>query len=108
MTSMNILLLCCMAANVLTLKNIIEPQYLIILVFLNENMFYVFLESVLTNTHITRVKVFRINPEFRILRLTLNLINHLKLKLFTFVGILQVLKFVFLKFRILEILNFHP
>ena len=28
--------------------------------------------------------------------------------LFIFVGILQVLKFEFLKFRILEILNFHP
>ena len=72
------------------------------------------------------MKVFRINPEFRILRLTfnksyirqisidslisyqdLNTINHLNLKLFIFVGILQVLKFDFLKFRILETLNFH-
>ena len=39
----------------------------------------------------------------------LNTINHLNLKLFIFVGILQVLKFEFLfKFRILKILNFHP
>ena len=29
-------------------------------------------------------------------------------QLIIFVGILQVLKFEFLKFRILEILNFHP
>ena len=35
-------------------------------------------------------------------------INHLNMKLFIFVGILQVLKFEVLKFRILEILNFHP
>ena len=38
----------------------------------------------------------------------LNTINHLNMKLFIFIGILQVLKFDFLKFRILEILNFHP
>ena len=31
--------------------------------------------------------------------------HHLNLKLFNFIGILQVLKFEFLKFRILEILN---
>ena len=30
------------------------------------------------------------------------------MKLFIFVGILQVLEFKFLKFRNLEILNFHP
>ena len=30
------------------------------------------------------------------------------MKLFVFIGSLQVLKFEFLKFRILEILNFHP
>ena len=30
------------------------------------------------------------------------------MKLLIFVGILQVQKFEFLKFRILEILNFHP
>ena len=30
------------------------------------------------------------------------------MKLCIFVGILQVLKFDFLKFRVLEILNFHP
>ena len=34
--------------------------------------------------------------------------NKLNLKLFIFVGIQQVLKFEFLKFRILEVLNFHP
>ena len=34
--------------------------------------------------------------------------NHLNLKLLVFVGILPVLKFEFLKFRILETLNFHP
>ena len=38
----------------------------------------------------------------------LNTINHLNSKLFFFVGILQVLKFEFLKFRTLEILKFHP
>ena len=38
----------------------------------------------------------------------LNTINHSNFKLFIFVGILQVLKFEFLKFRILESLNFHP
>ena len=37
----------------------------------------------------------------------LNTINHLSLKSFIVVGILQDLKFSFLKFRILEILNFH-
>ena len=79
--------------------------------------------------------VFRIYPEFRILRLTFHrksaskcwirqtiiaslisfqiiytpiTCNHLNLKFFIFVGILQVLKFGFLKFRILEILNFPP
>ena len=50
------------------------------------------------------VKVFRINPEFRVLRLTF----HLNMKLLIFGGIQQVLKFEFLKFRIWEILNFHP
>ena len=79
------------------------------------------------------VKVFRINPEFRILKLTfhrnlvskcwireiiitsldefsdyLNTVNHLNMKLFIFVGILQVSKFEFLKFRILEYFYFHP
>ena len=38
----------------------------------------------------------------------LNTINHLNLKLFIFARILQVLTNEFLKFRILEILNFHP
>ena len=38
----------------------------------------------------------------------LNTFNHLNMKLFVFIGSLQVLKFEFLKFRILEILNFHP
>ena len=34
--------------------------------------------------------------------------NHLSLKSSVSVGMLQVLKFVFLKFRILEILNSYP
>ena len=34
--------------------------------------------------------------------------DHLNLIFYCFVGILQVLSFEFLKFRILEILNFHP
>ena len=38
----------------------------------------------------------------------LNTINHFNFKLSIFVCILQVLKFEFLKFRILEILNFCP
>ena len=38
----------------------------------------------------------------------LNTINHLNMKLFIVIGILQVLKFeLLLKFRILEIWNFH-
>ena len=76
------------------------------------------------------MKVYRIIPEFRILILTfqvslkmlnyadnnsfsdlasvyLKAIDHLNLKLLIFVGILQVLRFDFKKFRILEILNFH-
>ena len=35
-------------------------------------------------------------------------IDHLNLKLLIFVGILQILRFDFKKFSILEILNFHP
>ena len=80
------------------------------------------------------VKIFRIVPEFRILRLTLwkvclkilNLADsygffglfsiclktidcvNLKLLIQVFIGILQVLRYDFQKFRILEILNFHP
>ena len=68
------------------------------------------------------MKVFRIIPEFRILRLTfprynsffdvftvdLKIIYHGNLKYYYFEGILQVLKFEFQKFRILEILNFRP
>ena len=79
------------------------------------------------------VKVFRINPEFNILRLTfhrksaskcwieeiiiaslisfkiyLNTINHFNFKFSIFVAILQVLKFEFQKFRILEIRSFRP
>ena len=38
----------------------------------------------------------------------LNKMNHLNFKLSIFVAILHVLKFEFQKFRILEILNFHP
>ena len=37
----------------------------------------------------------------------LNIINLLNMKLLIFVDILQVLKYEFLKFRILEIFNFH-
>ena len=68
------------------------------------------------------MKVFGIIPEFRILRLTfkpqnaelgrlysfpdifsvyIKTIDHLNLKLLVFVGTLQVLRFEFLKFRIL-------
>ena len=73
------------------------------------------------------MKVFRIIPEFRILKLTfqrksasksrikqilLALIyfqfDHLNLKSLIFVGILQVLRFDYKKVRILEILNFLP
>ena len=35
-------------------------------------------------------------------------IDRLNLKLFIFIGILQVLRYGFQKFRALEILNFHP
>ena len=76
----------------------------------------------------TWVKVFRIVPEFRILRLIslkllnfadsnsffdlfsvyLNTIDHLNLKMLIFIGILQVLRYDFQKFRILEIWNFYP
>ena len=65
-------------------------------------------------SHIAWVKVFRIKPEFRILRLTFNRKSvskfwiNFNFKLSIFVDILQVLKFEFKKFRILEILNFHP
>ena len=40
----------------------------------------------------------------------LKTVNHLNMKLlvYLFEGIMQVIKFEFLKFRILEILNFHP
>ena len=38
----------------------------------------------------------------------LNTTYHLNFKSLVFVGTLQVLKFEFLKFTILEILNFHP
>ena len=75
------------------------------------------------------VKVFRIIPESRILRLKVSLkilnwvgfygffdlfsvylktLYHLNLKLLIFVGILHVLRFDFQKFRIWVILNFHP
>ena len=69
--------------------------------------------------------VFRIIPELRILRLTFlnyadsnsffdlfsvyqKTIDHLNLKLLRFVGILQILRFDFKKFRIFEIVNFYP
>ena len=35
-------------------------------------------------------------------------IDHFNLKLLIFIGIVQVLRFDFQKFRSLEILNFHP
>ena len=35
-------------------------------------------------------------------------IDHLNLKLLIFITILQVLRFDFKKFRILEVLSFHP
>ena len=74
------------------------------------------------------VKVFRIFPEFRVLRLTFHrksapkswirffylisvypkTIDHLNLKSLIFIGIVQVLRFDFQELRILEILNFHP
>ena len=68
------------------------------------------------------MKVLRIIPEFRILRLTFYLNKadsngffdmievYLKaiLKLLISIGIVQVLRSDFSKFRILEILNFHP
>ena len=76
------------------------------------------------------MKVFKIIPEFRILKLTfhrksastdsysffdlisvyLKTNDHLNLKLLIFVDIqvLHVLRFDFQKFRILEILNFSP
>ena len=74
------------------------------------------------------MKVFRISPEFRILRLTFYgksaskcwikeiiiaslisfQVNLFNFKLPIFVAILQILKFEFQKFRILEILNTHP
>ena len=40
--------------------------------------------------------------------LYLKTIDLLNLKMLIFVGILKVLRFDFKKFRILEILNFHP
>ena len=40
--------------------------------------------------------------------LNLLTIDHLNLKLLILIAILQVLRFGFKKFRILEVLNFHP
>ena len=45
---------------------------------------------------------------FDFISVYLKTIAHLNLKLLIFIGILQVLRFNFQKFRILEILNFHP
>ena len=60
---------------------------------------------------ISCVKVFRVFTEYRILRLTFHrkATDHLNLKYCEYlVAILQVLRLEFQKFRILEILNFHP
>ena len=48
------------------------------------------------------------NSFFDLFAVHLKTIDHLNLKLLCFIGMLQVLRFEFLKFRILEILNFHP
>ena len=55
------------------------------------------------------------NPElgrllwlFDLISVYLKTIDHLNLKLLIFIGILQVLRFDFQKFRIFKILNFHP
>ena len=45
---------------------------------------------------------------FDLLLVYLKTIDHLNLKLLIFIGILQVLRIDFQKFRILAILNFHP
>ena len=45
--------------------------------------------------------------EVNVVELDGNMLKHLNLKLFNFVGILQVIKLEFQTFRILEILNFH-
>ena len=45
---------------------------------------------------------------FDLISVYLKTIDHLNFKLLIFIGILQVLRFDFQKFRILEILNFHP
>ena len=45
---------------------------------------------------------------FDFISVYLKTIDSLNLKLLIFVGILQVLRFDFQKFRILKILNFHP
>ena len=47
------------------------------------------------------------NSFFDLFSVYIKTIDHLNLKLLIFVGILQVLRFDFKKFRILEILNFH-
>ena len=82
----------------------------------------------LQTASLTWVKVFRISPEFRILRLTFCMLNkgdhksfsglfyvclrtsdHLNLKSWIFSGHIASNKIEsFLKFRILEIFNFHP
>ena len=56
------------------------------------------------NTELGRILYFF----FDIFTVNLKTINHVNLKYYYSEGILQVLKFEFQKFRILEILNFHP
>ena len=48
------------------------------------------------------------NGFFDLFSVYLNTIDHSNLKMWIFMGILQVLRYDFQKFRILEILNFHP
>ena len=45
---------------------------------------------------------------FDMIKVYLKKIDHLNLKLLIFIGIVQVQRFDFQKFTILEILNFHP
>ena len=47
-------------------------------------------------------------PSYIAISVYLKTIDHLNVKLLICIGILQVLRFDFQKFRILEILNFHP
>ena len=48
------------------------------------------------------------NSFFDLFSVYLQTIERLNLKLFIFIGMLQVLRYDFQKFRILEMLKFHP